>query len=66
VCLEKRSIFFETKSGPFNPTTKKDMASWAPQEGSFEADSYLAWLKSAVFEFAEKCFLKLDSAPYSV
>lgn len=66
VCLEKGSIFFETKPGPFNPITKKDMALWAPEEGSLEADSYLASLKSTVLEFVEISFSGWDSASYSV
>jgi cupin fold WbuC family metalloprotein len=41
VCLEKGSVFFETKPGPFVPIFKKDMAPWAPEEGSSEAQLYL-------------------------
>lgn len=41
VSLEKGSVFFETKPGPFNPIYKKDMAPWAPEEGSLESLSYL-------------------------
>jgi cupin fold WbuC family metalloprotein len=66
VCLEKGSVFFETKPGPFNPTTRKDMASWAPEEGSFDSESYLASLKSMVLEFEERGFSGWDSASCSV
>ncbi len=42
VCLEKGSIFFETKPGPFIPIYKKDMAPWAPDEGMrLDAQAYL-------------------------
>jgi cupin fold WbuC family metalloprotein len=44
VCLEQGSVFFETKPGPFVPITKKDMAPWAPEEGSPEAQNYLGEL----------------------
>jgi len=48
VCLEPDSIFFETKSGPFNPITKKDMAVWAPEENSDDALKYLQKLRSLI------------------
>lgn len=42
VCLEKGSIFFETKPGPFIPISTKDMAPWAPEEErSLDAQAYL-------------------------
>lgn len=43
-CLEPGSVFFETKPGPFIPIDNKDMAPWAPPEGSFEAVRYLQQL----------------------
>ena len=48
VSLESGSIFFETKPGPFNPLTKKDLAPWAPEEGSPEAAGYLQFLELAI------------------
>jgi cupin fold WbuC family metalloprotein len=48
VSLEAGSIFFETKPGPFIPIYMKDMAPWAPEEGSLEAMDYLNELKSRV------------------
>lgn len=48
VCLEEGSVFYETKPGPFNPINKKDMAPWAPEEGTLEADSYLQKLVSSI------------------
>lgn len=46
ISLEKGSVFFETKPGPFIPIYKKDMAPWAPEEGSLEAMVYLNELNS--------------------
>ena len=48
VCLAPRSVFFETKPGPFNPLTKKDLALWAPEEGSPGAATYLQSLELAI------------------
>lgn len=48
VCLEEGSVFFETKPGPFNPIHKKDMAPWAPEEGTPEAKQYLQNLISKI------------------
>jgi cupin fold WbuC family metalloprotein len=50
VCLEQGSVFFETKPGPFVPITKKDLAPWAPEEGSLEARTYLQELVRVVDE----------------
>jgi hypothetical protein len=41
VALERGSVFFETKPGPYVPLTDKDFAPWAPEEGSEEAGEYL-------------------------
>ena len=35
------SVLLEVKAGPFDPNAAKDMASWAPSEGSDEANNYL-------------------------
>lgn len=48
ISLEVGSVFYETKPGPFNPINKKDMAPWAPEEGTPEADSYLQKLVSKI------------------
>jgi cupin fold WbuC family metalloprotein len=50
VCLAPGSVFFETKPGPFNPMTKKDMAPWAPEEESPGVAEYLQGLETAVRE----------------
>lgn len=48
VSLEEGSILLEVKSGPFNPDLPKDLASWAPLEGSEEARIYLKKLNSFI------------------
>ena len=48
VCLEAGSVFFETKPGPYRPMTDKDMAPWAPAEGSPEVREYLESVLRAV------------------
>ncbi len=50
VSLEKGSVFFETKPGPYVALSDKDFAPWAPEEGSHEVNSYLAGLLSQVVE----------------
>jgi cupin fold WbuC family metalloprotein len=47
VCMERDSVLFETKPGPFDPLSKKDPAPWAPNEASSEAQDYLSLLKAA-------------------
>jgi len=41
VSLEPGSIFFETKPSPYVLMTDKDLAPWAPEEGSAAAQAYL-------------------------
>jgi len=45
VSLVEDSILFEVKSGPFDPSLAKELAPWAPEEGSQEALNYLTQLK---------------------
>ncbi|MDD5404563.1 MAG: WbuC family cupin fold metalloprotein [Sulfuricella sp.] len=45
VALEPGSVFFEAKAGPFVPLSAQEKPSWAPQEGSPEANGYLTRLK---------------------
>lgn len=54
VALASGSVFFETKPGPFAPLSDKDFASWAPAEGSAEAQAYLAGLQAAVARFLQE------------
>ena len=41
ISLEKGSVAYEIKNGPYNPIDDKNFASWAPKEGNKEADDYL-------------------------
>jgi cupin fold WbuC family metalloprotein len=51
VCLSEVAICFEGKHGPYDPTTDKEFASWAPQEGSLDAkEILLEWEKLAIPE----------------
>lgn len=45
VSLIDNSVLFEVKDGPFDPIAAKELAPWAPKEGSKEAPSYLTQLK---------------------
>ena len=41
VSLVDTSILIELKSGPFDPSIAKELAPWAPEEGSENAPHYL-------------------------
>ena len=45
--LEKDTVLFEVKPGPYNPDTDKEFAPWAPEEFSPEAAAYLESLQNA-------------------
>ena len=38
---EEDTVIFEVKQGPYDPTTDKEFASWAPAENSPDAEDYL-------------------------
>lgn len=44
VALEPGCVLLEVKAGPFNPNQPKDLAPWAPEEGSAMVQGYLLWL----------------------
>jgi len=48
VALEPGCVLLEVKAGPFDPNKPKDLASWAPEEGSTAALSYLQQLMSRI------------------
>jgi len=48
VALEAGSVLLEVKAGPFDPNQPKDLAPWAPAEGTPDADSYLQQLIAKV------------------
>lgn len=44
--LKDGGVLFEVKSGPFSESHAKEMAPWAPEEGSFETLEYLNMLRA--------------------
>ena len=48
IALEPGCVLLEVKAGPFDPSQPKDLAPWAPEEGSLAATSYLQQLESRV------------------
>lgn len=46
IALEIGCVLLEVKAGPFDPRQPKDLASWAPEEGSPAAFAYLNQLIS--------------------
>ena len=42
VCLEKDSVIYEIKDGPYDPKDDKHFAVWAPKEGDEGCDEYLS------------------------
>jgi len=46
VALESGSIFLEAKAGPYDAATDKELAPWAPPEGSGDAADYHAKLRA--------------------
>jgi len=54
VVLSDQASFLEIVEGKYDPVKHKELPSWAPQEGSDEAPSYLTKLKRIVDEFRTK------------
>lgn len=54
--LESGAVFFEVKRGPYAPLAPKDVAAWAPVEGTDEAPAAVAWYKSATIGDAPPVF----------
>ena len=48
VALDSGCILLEIKAGPFDPSQSKDIASWAPEEGTPQARTYLQKLTTAI------------------
>jgi cupin fold WbuC family metalloprotein len=46
VALEKNSVFFEAKAGPYVPLAENERVNWVPTEGADAAPEYLAWMKN--------------------
>jgi cupin fold WbuC family metalloprotein len=45
LALRPGSVLLEVKAGPFDPAQPKDLAAWAPEEGSSSAGAYLQTLR---------------------
>lgn len=41
IALEPGCVLLEVKAGPFDPNQPKDLAPWAPEEGTVTAQNYL-------------------------
>jgi cupin fold WbuC family metalloprotein len=50
IALESGCVLLEVKAGPFDPNQLKDLAPWAPEEGSSIAESYWQSLISRINE----------------
>ena len=48
--LEPGCVLLEVKAGPFDPNQPKDLAPWAPVEGSVAAADYLNRLLERIAE----------------
>jgi len=48
VALVPGCVLLEVKAGPFDPNQPKDLAPWAPEEGSDDASGYLQYLAKVV------------------
>jgi cupin fold WbuC family metalloprotein len=46
--MEKDTVVFEVKSGPYTKSSDKEFAGWAPKENSAESLAYLAKLEDLV------------------
>ena len=50
IALEPGCVLLEIKTGPFDPSQPKDLATWAPEEGSALARDYLNRLVEMVVQ----------------
>ncbi len=46
--LERGTVLFEVKPGPYASLNDKDFAPWSPAEGSPETLSFITWLRAAL------------------
>lgn len=56
LALERGSVLLEVKAGPFDPGQPKDLAEWAPREGTQMASEYLSRLMAVIHQ-SEDCSL---------
>lgn len=52
IALTEEAVLLEIKAGPFDPGAAKELASWAPEEGSSLAQAYLETLRGVATEWA--------------
>jgi cupin fold WbuC family metalloprotein len=52
VALVDGSVLLELKAGPFNPEAPKELAKWAPAEGTAEAKAFHSSLATKAADFA--------------
>lgn len=50
IALRADSVLLEVKAGPFDPNAAKELASWAPAEGTPESQAYLEHLKAVALD----------------
>ena len=50
IALEPGCVLLEVKAGPFDPNQPKDLATWAPEEGSAAARDYLSRLVEMAYK----------------
>lgn len=48
LAIGSENVLLEIKAGPFNPTNPKELAVWAPEEGSEQASLYLEKIRETI------------------
>ena len=54
VALTDGAVLLELKGGPFDPDAAKEMATWAPDEGTPQAHDYLNALRKLIDEWSPR------------
>jgi cupin fold WbuC family metalloprotein len=52
VALSDEAVLLEIKAGPFDPQAAKELAPWAPEEGTPQATHFLRSLHQLIAEYA--------------
>jgi cupin fold WbuC family metalloprotein len=55
VALVPGCVLLEVKAGPFDPNQPKDLAPWAPEEGSDEVSDYIKYLEEKISVVCRPC-----------
>lgn len=53
ICLERNTVYYEVKDGPYDPGIDKKFAPWSPAEGDMEAEDFLQ-------KIIEQCKLEMN------